>query len=130
MSQQQNKVNEKLDDVIVAPDMLDLDRRLKVLQLSKLEEETKKSEDEKDSIERFKVARKAEVELANSRERNMQAACLHRKRDNTANLGGQRDHSGHRHFICLNCNKHWMDQELPMELAQNFDFDRIGGPIS
>src|SRR5690349_10316896 len=36
---------------------------------------------------------------------NMQERCSHLKPNFTSNLNGQRDHSGHLHLVCSNCNK-------------------------
>jgi hypothetical protein len=117
------------EQVIETKPQVDTDELLKQLQIQQLQEVFKEKAEKKDADDRFKAARQIEVAKAIELEKAKKRNCPHRKPDAKPNLGGQRDHQGHMHFLCLECQSEWIDGELPPELRIGLDGDRFGGPI-
>jgi hypothetical protein len=55
-----------------------------------------------------------------------QQGCSHLKPNNTTNLVGQWDGRGVTHFLCQDCQKHWVGGEVPVYLVP--PESAIGGP--
>ncbi len=55
-----------------------------------------------------------------------QDACHHQKPNGAPSIAGQRLHSHKNQFICLFCQKEWIDGALPAHLR--IDSNLIGGP--
>lgn len=86
-----------------------------------------------DAEAQAKKARESNIEdVRKQEERNAfdQENCAHRKPPPSHGpaIGGQRDHRGNVHYICLYCHKTWKNAELPIPLRVGLDADKIGGP--
>lgn len=55
-----------------------------------------------------------------------QLDCLHRKENGQPALGGIRDSQNNTHYVCLRCEKTWINGELPAHLRTGLR--DIGGP--
>ena len=56
-----------------------------------------------------------------------QSECPHVKPNGYPAVGGIRDSHNNTHYICLRCQKMWVNDQLPMHLRQNLN--PIGGPV-
>lgn len=56
-----------------------------------------------------------------------QSECPHVKPNGYPAIGGIRDSKNNSHYICLRCQKMWVNEGLPMHLRQNLN--PIGGPV-
>lgn len=56
-----------------------------------------------------------------------QSECPHVKPNGYPAIGGIRDSKNNTHYLCLRCQKAWVNEELPMHLRQNLN--PIGGPV-
>ena len=56
-----------------------------------------------------------------------QSECPHVKPNGYPAIGGIRDSYNNTHYICLRCQKVWVNENLPMHLRQNLN--PIGGPV-
>jgi hypothetical protein len=82
---------------------------------------------EKEEMERLaRIQGALAMQHRRDRELAEQEACSHMKPWGGPSVGGQKDHQGHIHFICLFCAKVWIDNELPQRLR--ISMDRVGGP--
>lgn len=91
--------------------MDDLEKRLKMIQLQRMErEELAIAEAEKALI----TARQAgidSVKMKMANEKAKQDYCSHRKENQDTHLAGQKDHSGVINLICQGCQKAWRGTE-------------------
>lgn len=124
--------NETLSATLSAtatPPNVELDpiqRQLQMLLLKRLQKEDEEEEAKKESARRLQLeGAKAMVNRAKADE-DAQKYCSHRKENGQSAIVGQRDHQHHTHYLCLHCNKHWLDRELPDDLMPKGE--HIGGP--
>lgn len=109
------------------PSLADVETRLKLIQLQRLEREEAAIEEE---IENQKKSRQAGIDSVRQKmasEKQKQASCSHLKENGRTQLAGQKDHSGIIHLICQNCQKHWRGNEIPPGLFPTGD-GSVGGP--
>jgi len=107
--------------------MAEIEERLKLIQLKRLEREEAAIEEE---IENQKKARQAGIDSVRQKmasEKQKQASCSHLKENGRTQLAGQKDHSGIIHLICQNCQKHFLGNQIPPGLFPTGD-GAIGGP--
>lgn len=106
--------------------MDELEKRLKLIQLQRLErEEALVAEAEKSAI----IARKAGIDsirMKMASDAARQNACNHVKENGRTHLAGQKDHSGVINLICQQCQKHWRG-DYPQGLFPTGD-GAVGGP--
>lgn len=112
------------------PDNFDIDnleKRLKLIQLQRLErEEALIAEAETAKI----IARQAGIDSVKSQmaqAKAKQANCNHLKENSRTHLAGQKDHSGIINLICQRCQKQFIGNQIPPHLFPNSEF-AIGGP--
>ena len=109
------------------PSLADVEVRLKLIQLQRLEREEAQIEEERSNLEKARQAGIDSVRQKMAAEKQKQALCSHRKENGRTQLAGQKDHSGIIHLICQNCQKHWKGSEIPPDLFPNGD-GQVGGP--
>lgn len=112
------------------PDNFDIDnleKRLKLIQLQRLErEEAAIADMEKAKI----IARQAGIDSVKSQMLQAaakQANCNHLKENSRTHLAGQKDHSGVINLICQRCQKHFVGNQIPHHLMPTAD-GAVGGP--
>lgn len=108
----------------VEPDPIQ--QQLQRLLLKRLQQEDEEDTAKRESARRLQLeGAKAMVARAKAEE-EAQNYCSHRKENGQSAVVGQRDHQHHTHYLCLHCNKHWIDRELPDDLMPKGE--HIGGP--
>lgn len=90
-----------------------------------VERKQKKTEAERQE-KASREANIANVKLQEQQKLGRQAECPHKKPNGHPAIAGQRDHRQHYHWICLYCQKEWIDNKLPIDLR--ISMDRVGGP--
>lgn len=100
------------------------DARLGLIQKQRAEQEFLQKKNQDDN---FRKSRLAAVEQERASKELQQSSCPHTKQNGQPCIGGQKDHRGHYHFLCMWCMKEWIDGELPMHLR--IPMERVGGPI-
>lgn len=108
-----------------------LQARLLEMQIAELErQKNEREKSEKDALELIlrqrEIGLKAMLQEDEQKKLN-QAQCSHKKPNGLPNIGGQRDHRQHYHWICSYCSKEWTDNELPLDLRISQDL--VGGPV-
>lgn len=96
------------------------------IQLRKLQKEEAA---EAETIAQAKAAKESglrDVRIGIEKKATDQAACHHQKPNGAPSIAGQRLHSRKNQFICLFCQKEWIDGALPAHLR--IDSNLIGGP--
>jgi ribosome-binding ATPase YchF (GTP1/OBG family) len=99
---------------------------LALLQLKKLRQDMNEEEAKKASEESLRKARSEAVVIERAQREALQNACPHLKPNFRPAIAAQKDHDGHTHWLCLLCNKGWVDQQLPVQLR--IPSEHIGGP--
>jgi hypothetical protein len=99
---------------------------LAAILVEKFAKEKAEQDKETAQVRAFKEAQLAAVEKTIQDKLNLQRQCPHLKPNHKSAVGGQKDHSGHYHFICQYCQKEWVDGELPYQLQ--IPGDTVGGP--
>jgi len=106
----------KLDD---ARKLIDLYTGLKSL---------RKDEEERERARQMQLAQFQAIQAESEYRAAMQEACRHLKENGRPSIGGMKDSRGATHYICLRCQKEWVDDELPQYLRNNLP--EIGGPMT
>jgi hypothetical protein len=114
----------QLLELISKRELVSLQREL--ITLEREQEDKQKRDEEKHNREAFRKSRLEAIEQERQAREWNQSQCNHRKENGRPSIGGQRDHSGHYMFICLNCMKQWVDGELPM--THRIPMELVGGP--
>lgn len=111
-----------------------LDDETKALLQEELREAALQRREERESWNRFREASGKEHAVAKKARAAMQAACRHRKEDETTALAGQHMQNGQTVLICQKCIKEFHhppkegQESPPMELVPKSV--EIGGPIN
>lgn len=111
----------------------DLDRRLKLLTLAKLERDEQVIQDRLSSMREARKQNAAQLRQRKEIQERNQAACPHLKENGKTNLAGQRDSAGNVLLVCQTCGKDFRisidgkSDPIPRHLIP--DARMVGGPI-
>lgn len=97
------------------------------LMVEDLMEQKATRDQEKANKEAFRKSRRDALLKEHAQQEALRSQCPHLKPNYQPNIGGQRDHSGHYHWICSYCMREWTDTELPVHLRVSME--RVGGPL-
>lgn len=118
--------NENKNDVKEVQKLPTTAELLAEIQLRKLQKEEAA---EAEAVSQQKAAKEAGLRAVREGEQKKkldQDACHHQKPNGAPSIAGQRLHSHKNQFICLFCQKEWIDGALPAHLR--IDSNLIGGP--
>ena len=105
-----------------------IDEQLKLAQLEDLLEKQAEKKSRKDLENAQRKAAALNKQALEALRLATQSQCDHRKPNGQPSIGGQRDHQNHTLWLCLKCQKNWVDGQLPGPLRVGLDSNRIGGP--
>ena len=107
--------------------MDEVQRRLAILQLRKMEQEVVDEANQVTQRENFR--RQVALEAKKKREEDLvkQELCNHRKPNNASAVVGYRSHQHMEQWICQNCFKEWQGIEVPSSLRP--PNTEVGGPM-
>ncbi len=108
-------------------DIDELDKRLKMAQLLKLE---KQLAEEAEAERQQEASRKSGIDAVWSKIKNeklTQDNCAHLKENGHTHLAGQKDHSGIINLVCQRCQKPFKGNQIPHHLFPSRE-GAIGGP--
>ena len=103
----------------------DLAAARNLLETKKLIEQAIKDFQAKDEEAKSQIARLRAIEDEIAERQRQQDECSHRKEDGKPAIGGQRGHDNIPIWVCLNCNKLFIGNELPVHLRIRSDM--VGG---
>lgn len=101
----------------------------KALRLLELRERLQRHEQQIEHQQRLSREQQQKLEAIDKQIQatyEMQQDCLHRKENGQPALGGIRDSHNNTHYVCLRCEKTWVNSELPHHLRTGLR--DIGGP--
>lgn len=104
-----------------------IDEATKLLALRKQMQELAADEERGQEAARVEEQRLIAIQEEMEKREYEQSECPHVKPNGYPAVGGIRDSKNNTHYICLRCQKLWMNEELPMHLRQNLN--PIGGPV-
>lgn len=99
---------------------------------AKLRKELKVDEEKEAQHAQVRRAQLLAIEEERKNTLARQTQCPHMKPNFTSALVGQKDHLGHHHFVCQNCQREYGDGVTPnvppVPVHLRIPSDRIGGP--
>jgi hypothetical protein len=104
----------------------DPDKALKLLELREKLEQREKSDEQARRLSQEQRQKFEAIEKQIQATYAAQAECLHRKENGQPAIVGLRDSVNSTHYLCLRCEKAWVDNELPHHLRTGLR--EIGGP--
>jgi hypothetical protein len=105
----------------------EIERKIRAIQLRKLEKEEALEEDLKQQAIAVRMAASSSLRQKMEMERRIQANCDHRKENGHSRLVACRSSTGRELFGCQNCGKEFVTEDCPPHLRPKAE--HIGGPI-
>ncbi len=125
-----DKIKNTLADSILEggmPSPTDIQQRLALAQLRKLEKEDADLFEREEQLKKFRLMNALEAKKKSEELLMIQAMCNHRKPNNASAVVGYRSHQHVEQWICQNCFKEWFGHEVPPMLRP--PREKVGGPL-
>jgi len=105
----------------------DIQRRLALLQLKKLEKEVTDEAEHQEQLKNFRLMNALDAKRKEEEKQMTQLMCNHLKPNNASAVVGYRSHQHVEQWICQNCFKEWFGADVPPMLRPARE--KVGGPL-